>query len=376
MLILILRIKLKKIKHKKKMDKRIKISFMLPTLYAGGAERVVSFISQTIDKNKFNPNLVITNYQKDAKFQVENVAITFLNKKKVRHSIFKLIINIKKNKPQIVFSSLSHLNIVLAFISILFPKTKFIARETFLVSSTKDYEIKKSSKLTYLLRKISYSLIDILVCQSEDMKNDIVSYYSISPKKVKVINNPLTVTKYDAAKYINKNSEKIIKFITIGRLDKIKGHKRILNLLSKIEYDFKYTIIGDGILKKELKDLVLQLSLTDKVDFIDFTSNVYEYLSKNDFFLQGSYIEGFPNTALESCSVGTPVIAFDVPGGTKEIISNGENGYLAKNEQEYFNYLVNINSFERENVKNVVFSKFSKEKILQQYEDLFLNLLS
>ena len=47
---------------------------------------------------------------------------------------------------------------------------------------------------------------------------------------------------------------------------------------------------------------------------------IIDYLSDSDFFIQGSYVEGFPNSVLESCSVGTPVIAFNCPGGTKEII--------------------------------------------------------
>mgnify|MGYP000064476028 CR=1 FL=1 len=65
-----------------------------------------------------------------------------------------------------------------------------------------------------------------------------------------------------------------------------------------------------------------ELSLIQFIKHIPFTSNVNDYIAENDMFLQGSYVEGFPNALLESCVVGTPVLAFNVPGGTKEIIEN------------------------------------------------------
>jgi glycosyltransferase involved in cell wall biosynthesis len=93
--------------------------------------------------------------------------------------------------------------------------------------------------------------------------------------------------------------------------------------------------------------------------------------------LQGSYAEGFPNALLESCSVGTPVVAFEAPGGTKEIIQNGINGYLVKNEEELLSLLTNLElilKIKREEVIKSVAQKFDKETILNQYETLFLSL--
>jgi glycosyltransferase involved in cell wall biosynthesis len=91
--------------------------------------------------------------------------------------------------------------------------------------------------------------------------------------------------------------------------------------------------------------------------------------------LQGSYSEGFPNALLESCVVGTPVIAFNVPGGTKEIIEDGVNGFLVKNENEFLEKLNDNRIWDPEAIRESVVRKFSKEKILKQYENLFLDIL-
>ena len=97
-------------------------------------------------------------------------------------------------------------------------------------------------------------------------------------------------------------------------------------------------------------------------------------MASNDLFLQGSYVEGFPNTVLESCFVGTPVLAFNAPGGTKEIIIHEENGYLVETEEEYEFYLNNRLNLSPKNIRDSVANRFNKRKIITQYETLFTGL--
>jgi len=90
-------------------------------------------------------------------------------------------------------------------------------------------------------------------------------------------------------------------------------------------------------------------------------------LVKHNLFLQGSYSEGFPNAALESCVMGTPVLAFNVPGGTKEIIENDVNGFLVNTEVEFLDCLKNERDWNRDNVINSVTKKFGRDTILKRY---------
>jgi len=59
------------------------------------------------------------------------------------------------------------------------------------------------------------------------------------------------------------------------------------------------------------------------------TAGVRDVLAQADLFVNPSYGEGLPTSVLEAGAMGLPVIATDV-GGTKEIIDNGENGYLIR----------------------------------------------
>ena len=204
------------------------------------------------------------------------------------------------------------------------------------------------------------------------MLEDIKDNFGTSKNKLVVINNPMT----DGfnLKSQQKSSD-VVNYITVGRLSKEKGIDRILKILSQLDFPFHYTLIGNGVEKEHIFSLIAAYGLEDKITHIEFTKEVSKYLEKSDYFLQGSHFEGFPNCLIESCSVGTPVIAFNVPGGTKEIVVDNVNGYLVEDENEYLEKLKNARTWSPETVRASVYKKFNKETIIKQYEDLFINVL-
>ncbi len=350
---------------------KIKIIFLLPSLVAGGAERVISFVAQSIDKEKFEPILLVAGFEKDSVYDVSNVKVNYLNKPRILTAIPSIILNIIKQKPAIVVSSISHVNTAMAMISPFFRNTKFIGREATVLSKRKNEKKSRKWSPAYFLPN-GFKNLDMLICQSQDMAEDMVSNYEVPKHKVCVINNP--ISNLPAVKQ-NEPKSDIKKFITVGRLAEVKGHLRILDILSKLKTPFKYTIIGDGGLKNEIFEKSNKLGLSINIKHVPFTNKVNDYITKNDVFLQGSYVEGFPNALLESCVVGIPVIAFNVPGGTKEIVEDGVNGFLVNDEDEFLERLKDNRVWNPEKIRESVYKKFNKEKILMQYEQLFLDIL-
>jgi glycosyltransferase involved in cell wall biosynthesis len=356
------------------MDRK-KILFIVPTLKAGGAERIIAFLAQHLNSTLFEVKLIVIGFKKDAIYDIQNIDVTFLNKARYFKAIPFLLQMIKREKSHIVFSSAGHINSTLGLFSLFFSKVKFIVRETNIVSVVNGFPQEKNRLLFFLMQQL-YPFLDVIICQSNDMKTDLTQELAIDPSKVKVINNPI-ITKIQTVK-LKKKSDTIY-FITVGRMSWIKGHLRILKVLSHLKYDFQYTIIGTGLAKESLiiQNEVKRLNLSEKVCFIPFTPNVSSEIQQHDFFLQGSYVEGFPNALLESCSVGTPVLALEAPGGTKEIIQNGVNGYLIKNEAEMLSLLNNLELIQKIKTEDVIRSvakKFDKSNILNQYETLFLSI--
>ncbi|WKX76464.1 glycosyltransferase [Zobellia laminariae] len=282
------------------------ILFILPSLGTGGAEKVLCFLAQNLNKNLFSCSILITGKKTNNSFSTGETCVTFLGKNRVLSSVPDIFLFLIKQRPDIVFSSIGHLNTVMGLLSPLFIKTKFIIREASVVSVMQKFAVKNVSG-TNFLSKWAFNNVDKVVCQSTDMANDFKALYNINDSKIVVIGNPITS---EVASVNNKKCEIPNKFITIGRLSKEKGHNRILKVLARLERDFSYLIIGDGPERKNLIKQINTLGLSDKITHITYTDNVDKYLCEYDLFLQGSYVEGFPNAALESCAVGTPVLAF------------------------------------------------------------------
>ncbi len=343
---------------------KIKVTFTIPTLSAGGAERVMSYVAQNLDRDKFEASLLVMGKQKDAAYPVEGIEVIFMEKDKVRDAFFGTINYLRRQKPDLVISAIVHLNTMMAAISILFPNTKFVGRETFVRSAS----LMKRKIFSINTSNIQKYLLDAMICQSHDMKIDMIENFNIPEEKLTTIHNP--VNEKFKLKQV-QNSDGITKFITVGRLSRAKGYIRILNSLAKFDSPFSYTIIGKGSYKDEIVNRAKNLGIYNKIRFIEFTNDVPRYLQTHDIFLHGSFVEGFPNSILESCAVGTPVVAFDAPGGINEIIEPGINGFIASDEDEFLqsiNKVISRNFLSPEKVRKSVVDKYSADKILNDYE--------
>ena len=356
-------------------SKKINITFIIPSLIPGGAERILSFVAKNIDREKFNPTLLVIGFAKNTVYELDDLNVIYLNKTRVIKSVFPLISYFRKEKPQIVLSSIFHLNTLIAFLSLFFPKIKFVAREANVLSALAKHGQNSNLNGLKLLIVTAYKLIDCLICQSKDMQQDMVNNFGVTIDKTVLINNPITSN--NKPKETNRDITKPLKIITVGRLSKEKGHKRIIEVLAKLTFPFQYYLIGDGLEKEELLALIQQKGITNFVTHIPYTKDVDGFLRQSDVFLQGSYSEGFPNALIESCVVGTPIIAFNAPGGINEIIEPGENGFIINSIEECVEKLTQLNTdfvFSPKRVNQIVTERFNSEKIIGQYEDLFLKL--
>ena len=313
------------------------IVFILPSLAAGGAERVVSFVAANIEKEEFDSRLVVVGSKEQTAFEITGIPITYLNKSRVLYSVWPIFKLLRKMKPDIVLSAIGHLNTVTAYLSVLFPKIKFVAREVNILSILKSYQLKKGG-ISKNFSERRFQLDDRLF-----------------------------------------DSSLPLSFITVARLKAQKGHERILLALAEVNFSFNYTIIGDGPELENVNKLIEELNLADKIEHVPFTKDVHEYLGRADLYLQGSFIEGFPNSLVESCAVGTPVLAFDAPGGLNEIIEEGVNGFIVDDHDTFVSKLVAINRlypFDRVTVSDSVFKKYHKDIILKKYEETLNSLIN
>ncbi|MDQ0782056.1 glycosyltransferase [Chryseobacterium sp. W4I1] len=356
--------------------KKISVIFILPDLETGGAERIVTTIANHLSRDRFEPKILLLRKQGGyLNFLKEDVEIIDINTDRIRHSLKPILGEIYRRKPDIVFSGFGEVNAYLALFIRLFPRTKFIARETNVVTQ---HVTRKEIKFFYNF----YNNYQKIIAQSDDMLNDLVDNFNIKKKKIVKINNPVDFdfineklsvsSKPESFKYNYKN------VVAIGNLSARKGFDNLLKVFSRLKNEnIMLHILGDGKDKDVLFQMKDFLGLKNVV-FHGRQDNPYQFLKYADLFILSSRYEGFPNVLLEAGACGTYSLANNCPGGINEIIQHQVNGEVA-NIEDYEDFSQKImkvlqGNYNADGIKNSIRSRFSKDIILDKYERLLLNL--
>jgi glycosyltransferase involved in cell wall biosynthesis len=124
--------------------------------------------------------------------------------------------------------------------------------------------------------------------------------------------------------------------VILAQLYPPKGQHLVLAGLREIVDavpNFQLYIVGDPVLaeydpyRTELEAMVKQQGLEGHVHFTGWRSDALPILRTMDMLVHPSLAEGFGRAVLEAMALGLPVVASAV-GGLREIIRDGENGYL------------------------------------------------
>jgi len=115
--------------------------------------------------------------------------------------------------------------------------------------------------------------------------------------------------------------------ITTSRLVKKNGLADVIQALPLLPVGVTFSILGDGPLLDELKELSLKLNVSDRVNFMGFVRHekAVDLLRSADVFIRPSLTEGLGCSFLEAMSVGLPLIATPV-GGIPDFLKDGETG--------------------------------------------------
>ena len=263
--------------------------------------------------------------------------ISTLNSKRVSSMLFPLAKYFIFKKPDLVFTAGDHLNaivLIASIISISFAKISCSSR----VTPYDTYSSKIFSK-GWLL-KIVMSLVDwranALTCVSKEM---VEQYHStFAHKRHKCVYNIVLdeeskniMSKKVHEEWLNNKSGQIL--IAAGALEPWKGFDDLINAFNLVKLEnknIKLLILGDGSMRLKLKQQISELNLENYVKLLGFKNDPIRYFSLSDIFVLSSHVEGMPNVLIEAMMAGCTPVSTECPTGPKEIISENENGYLAK----------------------------------------------
>ena len=322
-------------------DSRSSVLFLIPSLQGGGAERVIVSLLRHLDRSKYDLTLAVVDTH-DAVFMddvPEDVNFIDLHCSRVRYAIPKITHLIWKQKPDVAFSTLGHLNLALAILQPLLPNgVRLIARESIVVSL-----LSSTDTLPFWWEwayRRFYSRFDTVVCQSQDMMDDLIENFGLPAGKTVVINNPVDVARirllaadpmYTGITQEKNTDTRILQLVAAGRFMPQKGFDLIIEAIALCKnHRLRLTLLGDGPMRDELHRLAVEREVASQIHFVGFQRNPYPFFAQADAFVLSSRFEGFPNVVLEALACGTPVIATPAPGGVREILGRVDGCVLAE----------------------------------------------
>ena len=154
----------------------------------------------------------------------------------------------------------------------------------------------------------------------------------------------------------------------IGRLSDVKDPLRLMHVIRLVANQFpqlKVAIVGSGEMEDETKAECRRLGLDDNVEFLGYMTNPLGVLKSSKVLIMTSKREGTPMCVLEAQALGIPVVSTPIDG-VKDLIVDGENGYLSDSDEELAERITSIITSE------VIFKKMSSRSLEKShiYNDL------
>jgi len=254
----------------------------------------------------------------------------------------------------------------------------------------------RKTALKYLLRTVLHGC-DICTANSKATASAVSEIARIGPKLVVIppgvdpkVFHPVAMASGIETKVDREASEAVI--LTLARLIKWKGINYLIEAMPLVLQQLpqaRLVICGDGAERKDLEKLTQQLNLAHSVSFEGRIPNeqLPDYYRSASVFVLPSIVditgetEALGVVLLEAMACGTPVIGSNV-GGIPDIITDGWNGFLAKqkNPQDLADKIIKLLSDEEmrqmfsDNGLQRISERFSWEvvtgKIGETYEQL------
>jgi len=177
-----------------------------------------------------------------------------------------------------------------------------------------------------MMYRFGYPAVKLLICQTQLMKNELLSYvpWLENGRTVAVIPNPVDFDKIHEKEVQVINVKNYVPYVvTAGRLHPVKGYDVLIksfNIFLKDHPDFKLIILGrDGGQGEQLQRIISELDLQNKVILHGEVDNVYPFFKQAQLCVISSFVEGFPNVLLQMMSQSNKVVSTVCAGGIDNI---------------------------------------------------------
>ena len=125
--------------------------------------------------------------------------------------------------------------------------------------------------------------------------------------------------------------------VSVGCLEKTKGYDRLIAVCGRLKTDgvcFHLRILGEGPERKGLQEQIEKLGLADQITLTGYCQNPFPIVRHADLFVCSSRTEGLSTAVSEAIILGVPVVSTDVSGAKEILGNNNEYGLVTENSED------------------------------------------
>jgi len=323
---------------------RAKILFLIGSLDVGGTETQLVALASRLDRRAFDPVVccigmpgALASTLRDGGVPVHALGFQpfgwgpfkyLLSLPRAGKMFWGLHRLIKRERPAIVHG-------MLFFAYVLGTFAGRAGGVPCIVAGRRSLGLFKADRPVFLLlERFASRMTDLFIANSEAVRQDTIAREGIAPERIIVIRNGLDLAKFDGG--VPSGLEESLsltpgpRVIVVSNFIHYKGHTHFLRAWKDVLTRFPSAVallVGDGVQRRELEQLVDELGIRSGVRFLGVRRDVPALLALSDLYVHPSLQEGFSNALLEAMAAGKPVVATAV-GGNIEAIEDGVTGVL------------------------------------------------
>ena len=310
--------------------KKCRILYLVGQLGSGGLERQLSYLLQAIDKERYQPGVVVWNYNKEDLFikKISELGIPLYFLPNTLGSVGKLRafrILVRDCCPEVVHSYSFYTNFAVWFATLWTPVIP--------IGSIRQNFIFERQKAGMVLGYLSARWPATQICNSVAARVTIEGLQEFSkPRSLFSVRNRLDLNQFS----LHPVPQGPPILLAVGRLFPEKRWDRLLRCVASlvsIGLDFSVQLAGEGPLRKKLETQVRELDLEAVVQFLGLRSDVPALLKEATFLVHTADAEGSPNVVMEAMACGRAVVSTDV-GDISYLVDDGKTGFVVPREDE------------------------------------------
>lgn len=297
----------------------------------------------------------------------------------IARRITRLYLNVYKRRvgsPDVLHSHFVHISSLAVEFKRHFNAPLVVTEHSSLLNSD------SISSNLFSLASETYQSSDLVIAVSSSLKARLKTIFNVNAVLVdNIVDN--TIFQFDTAiKHFDKREE--FKFVSVGTLNFNKGFDLLLEAfkLCNFEDRVKLKIMGDGELKKDLVQNVLDLALDRNVQLLGFQSRdqIFKEFEDADAFVLASRGETFGVVYIEALLSGLPVIATEC-GGPEDFIDES-NGFLVPTEnvsilsEALIKMVKSRTRFNSQEISTAAAARFAPAVIAERLSKLYLQLFN